>query len=282
LSDQNPTSGSKNASSNRGNDSGDVQYPLYLVNGRTSVDPDVLRGRPGQRVRLRIINAGADTIFDVALAGHELRITHTDGYPVEPVNTSVLRIGMGERYDAVVTLSDGVFPLVAEPVGKTGRARALVRTGAGAVPALSYRPGELDGQPLTVALLRAGPGSALARRAPDSVQDVVLGGSMGGYEWTINGRTYDRTRPLGIRSGEATRLRIRNHTMMTHPVHIHGHTFQVGRAGGVGPRKDTVLVPSMGGVDVELRADNPGQWMVHCHNAYHAEAGMMTRLDYLA
>lgn len=265
-----------------GRDSGDVQYPLYLVNGRTSVDPDVLRARPGQRVRLRIINAGADTVFDVALAGHELRITHTDGYPVEPVNTSVLRIGMGERYDAVVTLSDGVFPLVASPVGKTGLARALVRTGAGAVPAPSHRPGELDGQPLTVALLRAGPGSALARRSPDSVQDLVLGGSMSGYEWTINGRTYEQARPLTIRSGQATRLRIRNRTMMTHPVHVHGHTFQLGRAGGVGPRKDTVLVPSMGGVDVELRADNPGQWMVHCHNAYHAEAGMMTRLDYVA
>jgi FtsP/CotA-like multicopper oxidase with cupredoxin domain len=262
-------------------DSGDVDYPLYLVNGRAPEDPDRLTARPGQRVRLRIINAGADTVFHVALAGHQLLVTHTDGYPVEPVSTPVVRVGMGERYDAVVTLSDGVFPLVAEPIGKTGLARALVRTGAGAAPAASFRPDELDGAILTVSQLRAGPGSALAHRSPDSVQDLVLGGSMRNYVWTINGRTYDRTRPLTVRQDQSTRLRIRNMSMMTHPVHVHGHTFQLGKAGGKGPRKDTVLVPAMAGVDVDLIADNPGRWMVHCHNAYHAEAGMMTRLDYL-
>jgi FtsP/CotA-like multicopper oxidase with cupredoxin domain len=69
--------------------------------------------------------------------------------------------------------------------------------------------------------------------------------------------------------------------MMPHPLHVHGHTFQIGPAGGSGPRKDTVLVPAMGAAEVDLTADNPGQWMVHCHNAYHAQAGMMTRLDYV-
>jgi FtsP/CotA-like multicopper oxidase with cupredoxin domain len=262
-------------------DSGDVTYPLYLVNGRPPTDPNVLHARPGQRVRLRIINAAADTIFDVALGGHQLHVSHTDGYPVTPVITSALRIGMGERYDAVVTLQDGVFPLVAEAVGKKARGRALVRTGSGRPPAAAFRPTEFDGTPLTVSRLQTRPGGALPRRTPDSVQDLVLGGSMTGYTWTINGRTYDRTRPLTVRQGQTTRLKIRNATMMTHPIHVHGHTFQLGSAGGTGPRKDTVLIPAMGSLDVDLLADNPGRWMVHCHNAYHAEAGMMTRLDYL-
>jgi FtsP/CotA-like multicopper oxidase with cupredoxin domain len=264
-----------------GMDGGDVMYPLYLVNGRASNDPDVLTGKPGQRVRLRLINAGADTIFNVALAGHDLTVTHTDGYPVEPVTTSTLSIGMGERYDAIVTLGDGVFPFVAEPVGKAGLARALIRTGAGRVPAPSWRPSELDGYPLTVEMLQSGPGIALPAADPDSVQDVVLSGSMTPYLWTINGQTYENTDPLMVKQGQATRLRIQNHSMMPHPLHVHGHTFQIGPAGGSGPRKDTVLVPAMGAVEVDLTADNPGQWMVHCHNAYHAEAGMMTRLDYL-
>jgi FtsP/CotA-like multicopper oxidase with cupredoxin domain len=262
-------------------DGGDVTYPLYLINGRAATDPDVLTAKPGQRVRLRIINAGADTIFTVALGGHDLNVTHTDGYPVQPVTTSALRVGMGERYDAVVTLTDGFFSLVAEPVGKRGLARALVRTGAGPAPAADVRPTELEGYPLTVDALRAGPGSALPARDPDTVQDLLLSGSMGPYVWTINGRTYDDTVPLTIRQGQAGRLRIRNHSMMPHPLHLHGHTFQLGAAGGAGPRKDTVLVPAMGAVSVDLAADNPGQWMVHCHNAYHAEAGMMTRLDYV-
>jgi FtsP/CotA-like multicopper oxidase with cupredoxin domain len=175
-----------------------------------------------------------------------------------------------------------VFPLVAEPVAKKGLARALVRTGTGGVPAASARPSELDGYPLTVDALRAAPGTALRKRDPDTVQDLMLSGSMAPYEWTINGTTYDTTIPLTIKPNQAGRLRIRNHSMMSHPLHLHGHTFQLGHAGGNGPRKDTVLVPPMGGVDVDLIADNPGQWMVHCHNAYHAETGMMTRLDYTA
>jgi FtsP/CotA-like multicopper oxidase with cupredoxin domain len=265
-----------------GGGDGDVAYPLFLVNGRAPSDPDVLTGRPGQRVRLRIINAAADTIFHLALGGHRLGVTHADGYPVNPVSTSALRIGMGERYDAVVTLADGVFPLVARPAGKTGTARALVRTSSGSAPGAWYRPRELATAPLTVADLSAGAAAALPRRAPDSVQNLVLSGAMRPYVWTINGSTYDHSRALTVRQGQVARLRIRNMSMMSHPVHLHGHTFQLGPAGGHGPRKDTVLVPPMAAVDVDLAADNPGRWMVHCHNAYHAEAGMMTRLDYLA
>jgi multicopper oxidase len=260
---------------------GDVAYPVYLVNGRAPTDPEVLAARPGQRVRLRLINAGADTVFRVALAGHQLRITHTDGFPVAPADASALLIGMGERYDAVVTLGDGVFPLVAEPVGKAGLARAMVRTGTGDAPAPSYSPKELTAAPLTIETLQVRAGNALPRRDPDTVQDLRLSGSMRRYVWTINGRTYDDAEPLTIRQGQAGRLRVRNLTMMPHPLHVHGHTFQIGPAGGNGPRKDTVLVPAMGAVDVNLTADNPGKWMVHCHNAYHMEAGMMTRLDYV-
>ena len=264
-----------------GMDGGDVDYPLYLVNGRPPGDPEVHAAKPGQRLRLRIVNAGADTVFDVALGGHDLSVTHTDGWPVDPVGTSAIRLGMGERYDALVTLADGVFPLVASPVGKSGLARALIRTGSGAVPDAGERPAGLAGYPLTADVLRVAPGASLPQGDPDSVQELLLSGSMGPYVWTINGRTYDDVEPLLIRQGERGRLRIRNHSMMPHPIHLHGHTFQLGPAGGSGPRKDTVLVPSMGGVDVDLIADNPGRWMVHCHNAYHAEAGMMTRLDYV-
>ena len=265
-----------------GMDGGDVTYPFYLVNGRVPSDPETLVARAGDRIRLRIINAAADTVFTVALGGHDLRVTHSDGYPVQPVAAQSVRIGMGERYDAVVTLGDGVFAFVAAPEGKTGLARALIRTGSGAVPPASARPAELAAYPLTVDALRAADSARLPGRSPDTVQDLLLSGSMAPYVWTINGTTYEDTVPLTIREGQVGRLSIRNMSMMSHPVHVHGHTFQMGAAGGSGPRKDTVLVPPMGGYRVDLVADNPGQWMVHCHNAYHADAGMMTRLDYVA
>lgn len=275
------TGGMEGMGGTGGADGGDVTYPYFLINGRPPEDPEVLQARPGQKIRLRIINAAADTIFDVAFANHEMFITHSDGYPVQPIRSSLIRIGMGERYDAIVTLKDGAFPFVAMPVGKSGVARAVVRTGSGSLPAPEALPTESRLRPMTVGDLSAGVGSALSRRSPDATQVLRLSGSMQPYVWTINGRTYDMGGSVKIRSGEFGRLRIENASMMSHPIHLHGHTFQIGAAGGQGPRKDTVLVPPMGMVSVDFRADNPGRWMLHCHNAYHAEAGMMTRLDYV-
>ncbi len=263
-----------------GMDGGDVQYPVYLINGRPPIDPETFTGNAGDVVRIRVINAAADSIFTLALSGHEVHVTHSDGYPVTPRRATSLRIGMGERYDLLVTLGDGAFSLIAQPMGKDGYARAVVRTGAGTAPQTAEIP-ELAGDPVTVADLSGGEATALPKADPDSIQDLVLNGSMAPYRWTINGATYPETTPLTIRAGQSGRLRLRNMTMMSHPMHLHGHTFQVGAAGGRGPRKDTVLVPPMGALDIAFVADNPGLWMVHCHNAYHAEAGMMTRVDYV-
>jgi FtsP/CotA-like multicopper oxidase with cupredoxin domain len=65
-------------------------------------------------------------------------------------------------------------------------------------------------------------------------------------------------------------------------MHLHGHTFVVRRSDGApGPRKDTVIVAPMTSVAVAFDADNPGVWMLHCHNGYHMDAGMMTTLEYV-
>jgi FtsP/CotA-like multicopper oxidase with cupredoxin domain len=94
-----------------GGDAGDVSYPYYLINGRNPAAPTTFNAKSGQRVRIRIINAGSDTAFRVALAGHRMTVTHTDGYPVKPTDVDAVLLGMGERYDVLVTVGDGVFPL---------------------------------------------------------------------------------------------------------------------------------------------------------------------------
>ena len=265
-----------------GENGGDVTYPMYLINGRPNNDPEIFSAKPGERIRLRIINAAADTIFHVALAQHLMTVTHTDGFPVKAFETALLQIGMGERYDVVVTVGDGVFPFVAQAVGKSQIARAIIRTGSGTVPRATYQPSELNFTPLSVETLEATDEVRLPGKKPDQIQDLLLTGSMNPYVWKINGRTYADTKALTTRLNEMGRLRIRNMSMMSHPIHLHGHTFQLGGAGSSGVRKDTVLVPPMGGIDVDFAATNPGKWMIHCHNAYHAEAGMMTRLEYIA
>ncbi|MGA7050116.1 MAG: multicopper oxidase domain-containing protein, partial [Mycobacterium sp.] len=101
---------------------GDIAYPYYLINGRIPSAPTTFNAKPGQRIRIRFINTGSDTAFRVALDGHSMTVTHTDGYPVVPTEVDALLIGMAERYDVIVTADDGVFPLVALAEGKNALA----------------------------------------------------------------------------------------------------------------------------------------------------------------
>jgi FtsP/CotA-like multicopper oxidase with cupredoxin domain len=260
---------------------GDIDYPHYLVNGRTPVAPVTFTGRPGHRARVRLVNAASDTAFRVAVGGHRLTLTHADGFPTRPVTGDTVLLGQGERVDLLLTLGDGAFPFVASAEGKSGYALAVIRTASGPSPTVGVLPAELDGQVLTVADLAPAEAAALPARRVDRTHDLLLGGSMSGYRWTINGRTFEEQQPLEVRQGERVRLRMRNATMMFHPMHVHGHTFAVLDADGrPGVRKDTVIVRPMQTLVVDLDATNPGQWMTHCHNAYHGEAGMMTTLSY--
>jgi FtsP/CotA-like multicopper oxidase with cupredoxin domain len=264
-----------------GGDAGDVSYPHYLVNGRIAAAPTTFTAKPGQRVRIRIINAGSDTAFRVALAGHRMTVTHTDGFPIEPTEVDALLIGMGERYDVTVTAGDGVFPLVALAEGKAAMARALLSTRSGTGPDAAYRPPELSRLVGTIDLFTAAPEVDLGSVRPDVALSAELSGGMMNYDWTINGRPFSDTRPLTVQQGQRARLTLNNTSMMWHPMHLHGHTFQVTRPDGrPGPRKDTVIVLPMQKLTVDLVADNPGEWMLHCHNTYHQEAGMMTSLNY--
>jgi FtsP/CotA-like multicopper oxidase with cupredoxin domain len=264
-----------------GGSGGQIDYPLYLLNGHPPTDPPTIHAKPGQRLRLRVINAAAETAFRLALGGHRLTVTHTDGLPVAPMTADALLVGMGERCDALVTLGDGAFPLVALAEGKHGQAVSLVRTARGTPPAADTRPRELDGRLAAMAALGPDPQRTLPPARPDRTHQLLLSGGMMSPQWTINGRTFDQAEPLPVRTGERIRLLFGNQSMMFHPMHLHGHSFQVQQGSRPGPRKDTVIVRPMEQLAVDLAADNPGQWMVHCHNLYHQEAGMMPTLSYV-
>jgi FtsP/CotA-like multicopper oxidase with cupredoxin domain len=266
-----------------GGDAGDVFYPTYLVNGRPPEDPETYTSKPGARVRIRLINAGSDTAFRVALGGHTLTITHTDGFPVVPADFDSVLIGMGERFDVVTTLRDGVFPFVASAEGKKSAGFALVRTGAGQAPAPTVSVEELTKRVGTASKLAASPEAGLAARNTDRKIALTLTGSMMKYDWAINGRRFDGKNPLAsldtVRKGERVQLSFVNKTTMWHPMHLHGHTYQHSDGG---PRKDTSIVLPGQTLRVYFDADNPGRWAAHCHNIYHAESGMMSVVAYQA
>jgi FtsP/CotA-like multicopper oxidase with cupredoxin domain len=258
---------------------GDVSYPLHLINGRAPTEIETFQAKPGQRVRFRLINAGSDTPYRVAIGGHSMTVTHADGFPVQPVEVDNVVLGMGERYDVIVTVDDGAFPIVASAEGKSDpHAAAILRTSASAAaPDTSKHLDELDGRALEYADLVAADGAGLAPRKPDRTTEISLTAS-DGYVHGIDGKAFPKSAPITIAEGERLRLKISNNTMMFHPIHLHGHSFQM--VGDGNARKDTVNVLPMTTVSIDIEGDNPGQWMLHCHNTYHLEMGMATTLSY--
>jgi FtsP/CotA-like multicopper oxidase with cupredoxin domain len=255
-------------------------YPLLLVNGRPPEDAFVLTTRPGDRLRLRVMNVAADTGFRFAVAGHRLTVTHSDGMPVEPVVVDALRLGMGERYDVLVDAvhPGGVWQIGVQPEGRAGWGRAVLRyTGSDAspAPAAAERPAELDGQLVRYEYLLAREPLPLPAGTPDRRYDLTLSGTQ------IGGQSYPDADPLPVSEGEWVRLTMRNTSAKWHPMHLHGHHFQVLTPSGRGPVKDTVSVPARGGeVTFDFLATNPGRWLFHCHNHHHMEDGMLRLVEY--
>jgi FtsP/CotA-like multicopper oxidase with cupredoxin domain len=260
---------------------GNVDYPYYLANGRLPTSPSVFRCRKGERIRLRIINAASETAFRVALGDHTMTVTHTDGYPVKHMETDALLVGMAERYDVLVTAQDGVFPLVAEAEGKMGNALAVLRTDKGRnLPAPDVRPDELAGKVVPARRMEPDDSVALPDRHPDRELRIKITGSMRKFDWGFDHQAYNVRQRHAVRAGERVRISLINATHMWHPIHLHGHTFALTGVDSVRTRKDTAIVLPHRKLVIEFDADNPGLWMLHCHNQYHSESGMMTVLGY--
>ncbi|MDJ0277604.1 copper resistance system multicopper oxidase [Sphingomonas sp. 2R-10] len=114
-------------------------------------------------------------------------------------------------------------------------------------------------------------------RAPGRQIDIHLTGNMERFMWGFDGkRMVDTHEPFAFTLGERVRINLINDTMMAHPIHLHGHFFElVTGQGDHAPRKHTVIVQPGGIVSVDLTADAPGDWAFHCHMLYHMLAGMM-------
>ncbi|ALJ12359.1 copper-binding protein [Sphingopyxis macrogoltabida] len=311
----------------------------YLVNGLGPDDNWTGLFRPGERVRLRIINASAMTTFNVRIPGLKMEVVQADGLNVRPVEVGEFQIAVAETYDVVVTPGDGAYSLIAESSDRSGMARATLAPRAGMtapVPPLRQRPlatmqdmgmggmdhgamghgGEtmkhsmrdmslapavkdtptvqsispmpvdrtgdpgqgLDGEPdvLTyrdLVALDRNPDT----RTPSRQLQIHLTGNMERYMWAFDGVKMNEVKaPIPFTEGERVRVTLVNDTMMTHPIHLHGHFFElVTGKGDHAPRKHTVNVQPGGKVTFDLTADAPGDWAFHCHLLYHMHAGMM-------
>jgi FtsP/CotA-like multicopper oxidase with cupredoxin domain len=264
----------------------DVNYDAFLANDRTLADPQIVTVEQGGRVLLRVINGSAMSNYHIDLGDLDADLIAVDGCPVVPVRSRILPITIAQRLDIQLTVpqSTAVYPILAKPEGERQQTGVILRAGQGQISRIPEAT-EAASPPLTLGLessLRAA--APLKPRAADRSYTLNLTGSMEGYRWSINDVAWSlEVPPLSIVNGERVELIFVNRTKMAHPVHLHGHPFQVvaiGESRFAGAVRDTVLVPPKTTVTVEFDADNPGWWPLHCHLLYHQHAGMFTTLRY--
>ena len=261
-------------------------YDGYAVNGRLYPEIEPLVINKGDRVKLRIMNPSSSTIYVLRLAGHILTITHADGNPIQPINTDVLRVGMGERYDVEFRADNPGFWLLSAMDTGYSESRLKVPILYKGIQQKSPVPPSFKPPFRFVSYLdmRAkNPHEHSLKLIPDRIYRQVLSGGMHSPYWTINGRVYPNAEQLVIKKGDTVRIRYWNHSMMPHPMHLHGHFFRV--VNPAIPRdlwviKDTAIVNPMQGLEIEFVADNKGKWFHHCHNLYHMVAGMANIVVY--
>ena len=267
-------------------DLNDVKYDAFLANDRTLDDPEVVKVEPGGRVLLRVINSSSMSAFHIDLGQLDGELIAVDGFPIAPVVARRLPIAVAQRLDIRLDLprAPAAYPVLAMLEGESRQTGIILRVGDAPIARVPSEAGRAS-PALTLDLesrLRAA--KPLQPRKADRVHTLNLTGEMTGYVWSINNVVWNKdVPPLPIASGERVELAIVNRTMMPHPMHLHGHEFQVVEIDGrrfAGAVRDTVLVPPGQRVVVAFDANNPGLWAFHCHLLYHFHAGMFATFRY--
>jgi FtsP/CotA-like multicopper oxidase with cupredoxin domain len=263
----------------------DIKYDALLANRRTLDDPDVFAVNPGQTVLLRIIAASAATNFFIDTGDVDATVIAVDGENVKPLKGNFFQLAVAQRLDLLVTIppSGGSFPILALGEGSTLQTGFLLATPGAEKPKLGIRGERMMGGLDNTQEVRLEAEEPLVEKPVQRSLASILGGNMKSYQWTINGAAYPNRNSLTVKEGERVELVNRNETGMSHPMHLHGHVFQVVEIDGhkiSGAKRDTILVPPKSNIKVVFDADNPGVWAYHCHILYHLAAGMFTVLEY--
>ena len=246
------------------------------------------------RLRLRLVNAANARIFSLETRGFEGWIVALDGMPLEtPERFDRLTLAPAQRADLIVdvTAEEGDEALIV----------SFERDGGFAVAEFAVRGHARDERLAVPAALPPNPVAALgplrgARRAEllmeggamGGMSGAILGGQMMGMRdmaaagkvWAFNGVADMGDAPLiEADLGETIRIAITNDTMWPHAMHLHGHHFrQIAADGKAGPLRDTLLMDRGENAEIAFVADNPGDWLLHCHMLEHSAGGMMTWL----
>ncbi|MCY9659451.1 multicopper oxidase family protein [Paenibacillus chondroitinus] len=267
-------------------------YDLYTINGKTGQATDKMPVKKGDKVRIRLINAGFIS-HKMHLHGQEFKVTATDGQPINNPQTlkdTLISIAPGERYDIEFEANNpGQWYL--EEHGNEPRINGM-KTVIQYEGENSMTDKSDDSATLPIFNLANYGTPTKSAFTLDQKFDIektmVLNTEQkdGNTVYTINGQTYPNIPPITVKKDDTVKVTFVNQSKTEdHPMHLHGHFFQVLSKNGQPIQgspiiKDTLNVKPGETYVVAFKADNPGDWMFHCHDLHHASMGMVTDLQY--
>jgi FtsP/CotA-like multicopper oxidase with cupredoxin domain len=257
----------------------DVGYRIFSINGKMLGAGEPIRVKSSQRVLFRVVNSSATANHRLALSGHTFRVIALDGNEIaKPVSVPALEMAPGERIDAIVEMKNPGIWIFGEEDDEQRRGGAgIVVEYAGATGSAKW----IKPEAFAWNYLMFGGGNKSAE--PEATVPLIFEPASDGNAWAINGKSYPKTDAFFVKPGVRNRLVFDNRCDMSHPVHLHRHTFELTRFAGrqtSGVFKDVVLVPARSVVEVDLMANSPGPSLFHCHHQFHMDFGFMAVMQY--
>lgn len=264
----------------------DVKYDAFLTNYRTLRDPEIVRVKPGETIRLRVIDAASMSNFFINTGVLAAQAIAIDGHDIAPILQTIFQLAVGQRVDIRVKIppKEGVYPILAQSEGTDMQTGLILATPHARINLPSEHAKKVVGaldytQEFKIKALHP-----LSPKLPDQTLMVNLEGNMMHYVWMINHQIWPHVKPLKIKKNNRVEVIFKNDSAMSHPMHLHGHVFAVMEIDGHkltdGAMRDTVLVLPGSTVKIQFDADSPGNWVMHCHMVYHMATGMITLVNY--
>jgi len=268
-----------------------TQYNIYTVNGKSGKQISPLEVKKGDKVRLRLVNAGYRS-HGIHIPGQNIKVVSTDGQDiVDPgiIKDQIINIAPGERYDVEFTvdsLDDFVIDLH-DDNKYNSQVKIPVKVAGGSGKVLNEEKKE---KLLPFDLASYGKykkGKFDLSQKFDINYKVGLGAKSDGntLKYTINGKIFSELPAINVKKGNLVKLTYINNSKVDHPMHIHGHFFQILSRDnkpftGAPIMKDTLNIKPGEKYEIAFKADNPGLWVQHCHELHHEAAGMMQKIVY--
>lgn len=267
-----------------------MMYTIFTANGKSGSSIEPLTVKEGETVRIRLINAGFLS-HPLYLQGHEFKIISSDGQPINNpplVSGQLLNIAPGERYDIEFVADNPGVWLLGEQSKNPGASTLtipIVYEGAKG----NYTP-DNEQRPV-INMTQYGEAAKAQFSLNDKfdleyTMDLNTATADGHFIYTINGKTFPDTDPIKVKEGDLIKVKLINNSPEDlHPMHLHGHFFQVlsknGQPISGSPLiKDTLNILPGEEYEIAFKADNTGNWLFHCHDLGHASSGMVTQVNY--